>query len=82
MTAALKISPSLQPKANVPLLAKAMLEGKSMGFHDLQGHNHFGQIMGVRPEGGKGLWLVATRQGEWCVRCQDGDFATLSQWAV
>lgn len=64
----LKISPSLQPKADIQLLTKAMLEGKNANFHDITGHNHFGQIMGIRPEGGKSLWLVSTRQGEWCVR--------------
>ena len=76
------ISKDILYKANVPLLMKAMLAGKSIGFHDVAGRSHHGIITGIRAEGGKGMWLINTKKGEFCVRCQEGEFSALSQWAI
>ena len=76
------ISKDLLFKANVPLLMKAMLAGKSIGFRDVAGHSHHSIITGIRKEGGEGMWLINTKKGEFCVRCQSGEFSALSQWAI
>lgn len=76
------VAREIKHKANVPLLAKAMLEGKSVSFYDVAGRHHQSKILGIRPEGGKGMWLIKTNCGEPCVRNMDGDFNALSGWKI
>lgn len=76
------VAREVKSRANVPLLAKAMLTDKSTTFWDVAGHHHAGKIIGIRPEGGKGMWLIKTKDGEWCVRCMDGDYSYLSKWKI
>jgi hypothetical protein len=78
----LTLSRNVQSKANIPLLAKAMLTGRPTSFRDITGHNHMATIMGIRAEGGKGLWLVKTRTDEYCVREMDGEFSELSKYGI
>jgi hypothetical protein len=64
----LTLSKNLQSKMDMALLAKAMLAGEVTSFTDITGNKHDGKIGGIRAEGGKGLWLVKTIFGEYCVR--------------